>query len=68
MVCAEADGAASAPVYGMMGVSKSGSSSLGCAWVAGRSRVPKAAARITALRTLIALALRCSVSSRAYSI
>src|SRR5262249_31186635 len=41
----------------MMGLSTSGSISLGCALVAGRNRVPSPAAGKTALRTLIFITL-----------
>src|SRR5262249_47459370 len=45
---------ASSTPYWMMGLSTSGSISLGCALVAGRKRVPSPAAGKTALRTFAA--------------
>src|SRR5437870_6963572 len=42
---------ASSTPYWMIGLSTSGSISLGCAFVAGRNRVPRPAAGKTALRT-----------------
>ena len=44
---------ASSTAYWMIGLSTSGSISLGCAFVAGRNRVPQPAAGKTALRTRI---------------
>src|SRR6476620_839637 len=43
----------------MMGLSTSGSISFGCAFVAGRNRVPKPAAGKTALRTIVFTSLLC---------
>src|SRR6202163_197666 len=45
---------ASSTPYWMIGLSTSGSISLGCAFVAGRKRVPRPAAGKTALRTFAA--------------
>ena len=43
---------ASSTTYWMAGLSTSGSISFGCAFVAGRKRVPSPAAGITAFRTI----------------
>src|SRR5690348_8325773 len=53
---------ASSTPYWMMGLSTSGSISFGCAFVAGKKRVPSPAAGNTALRTLIVMGalLGCS--------
>src|SRR5467141_3029638 len=47
------DATASSTPYWMIGLSTSGSISFGCAFVAGRNRVPHPAAGKTALRTRI---------------
>src|SRR5918911_211163 len=44
---------ASSTTYWIAGLSRTGSISFGCAFVAGRNRVPRPAAGITALRTLV---------------
>src|SRR3712207_4453632 len=48
---------ASSTTYWIAGLSISGSISLGCAFVAGRNRVPSPAAGITALRIFVTRAL-----------
>src|SRR5574341_1052204 len=55
MMSASPEATASSTTYWMVGLSTSGSISLGCALVAGRKRVPSPAAGNTALRTLIGL-------------
>jgi len=52
---------ASSTPYWMIGLSTSGSISLGCALVAGRKRVPNPAAGKMALRTLMVISGRSSV-------
>ena len=44
---------ASSTTYWMAGLSTTGSISFGCAFVAGRNRVPSPAAGMTALRTVV---------------
>src|SRR5215467_13080449 len=62
MIWSHPDDIASSTPYWMMGLSTSGSISLGCALVAGRKRVPNPAAGNTALQTFIRNSLsRCSV-------
>src|SRR5438045_6674318 len=64
MMFATPEATASSTPYWMMGLSTTGSISLGCAFVAGRKRVPRPAAGNTALRiavtgsTLLFLLLR----------
>ena len=53
MICSIPAATASSTAYWMIGLSTSGSISLGCAFVAGRKRVPQPAAGKTALRTRI---------------
>ena len=53
MTCSMPAATASSTAYWMIGLSTSGSISLGCALVAGRKRVPQPAAGKTALRTRI---------------
>ena len=53
MTCSMPAATASSTAYWMIGLSTSGSISLGCALVAGRNRVPQPAAGKTALRTRI---------------
>src|SRR5438270_12506904 len=53
MIWSQPAAMASSTPYWMIGLSTSGSISLGCALVAGRKRVPNPAAGKTALRTLI---------------
>ena len=53
MICSIPAATASSTPYWMIGLSTSGSISLGCALVAGRKRVPQPAAGKTALRTRI---------------
>src|SRR5688572_13339153 len=53
MTCSIPAATASSTAYWMIGLSTSGSISLGCALVAGRKRVPQPAAGKTALRTRI---------------
>src|SRR5215203_6142029 len=53
MMLSTPDATASSTPYWMIGLSTSGSISLGCALVAGRNRVPHPAAGKTALRTRI---------------
>src|SRR6185295_10012562 len=53
MMLSTPDATASSTPYWMIGLSTSGSISLGCALVAGRKRVPQPAAGKTALRTRI---------------
>src|SRR5438034_1569188 len=55
MTCSIPALTASSTAYWMTGLSTSGSISLGCAFVAGRKRVPPPAAGKTALRTRIAM-------------
>src|SRR5438270_11864409 len=52
---------ASSTPYWMMGLSTSGSISLGCALVAGRKRVPRPAAGKTAFRTLFIFRSACDI-------
>src|SRR2546430_2352973 len=51
MISSRPEATASSTTYWMAGLSTTGSISLGCALVAGRKRVPRPAAGITALRT-----------------
>src|SRR6266568_5483639 len=53
MISSSPEATASSTTYWMMGLSTSGSISLGCALVAGRKRVPRPAAGKTALRIFI---------------
>src|SRR3954452_6548731 len=53
MTCSMPEATASSTAYWMTGLSTSGSISLGCAFVAGRNRVPQPAGGETALRTRI---------------
>src|SRR6188508_1968885 len=53
ITCSMPAATASSTAYWMIGLSTSGSISLGCALVAGRNRVPQPAAGKTALRTRI---------------
>src|ERR671923_2534842 len=53
MTCSTPAATASSTAYWMIGLSTSGSISLGCALVAGRKRVPQPAAGKTAFRTRI---------------
>ena len=53
ITCSMPAATASSTAYWMTGLSTSGSISLGCAFVAGRKRVPQPAAGKTALRTRI---------------
>ena len=53
MICSSPESTASSTTYWMVGLSTSGSISLGWAFVAGRKRVPRPAAGNTALRTLM---------------
>src|SRR6188508_3617336 len=53
MTCSIPAATASSTAYWMIGLSTSGSISFGCAFVAGRKRVPQPAAGKTALRTRI---------------
>src|SRR5687768_7011065 len=53
MICSIPAATASSTPYWMIGLSTSGSISLGCAFVAGRNRVPQPAAGNTAFRTRI---------------
>ena len=53
ITCSMPAATASSTAYWMTGLSTSGSISLGCAFVAGRNRVPQPAAGKTALRTRI---------------
>src|ERR1051326_6664719 len=67
MIWSQPAAMASSTPYWMMGLSTSGSISLGCALVAGRNRVPNPAAGKTALRTLIFIripALRLATDKR----
>src|ERR1700693_597107 len=61
---------ASSTPYWMIGLSTSGSISLGCALVAGRKRVPRAAAGKTALRTIDipAIVTEQSAAARMYNL
>src|ERR1700756_3966004 len=52
MIWSQPAARASSTPYWIMGLSTSGSISLGCALVAGRNRVPRPAAGKTALRTI----------------
>ena len=54
---------ASSTTYWIAGLSTTGSISFGCAFVAGRKRVPKPAAGITALRTVMELVASSSVET-----
>src|ERR687887_1765127 len=71
MMLSTPDASASSTPYWMIGLSTSGSISFGCAFVAGRNRVPSPAAGNTALRTVCAMAgwyLRAAASRyRIYS-
>src|SRR6476469_1021042 len=53
MTCSMPAATASSTAYWMIGLSTSGSISFGCAFVAGRKRVPQPAAGKTAFRTRI---------------
>ncbi len=53
MTCSIPAATASSTAYWMIGLSTSGSISFGCAFVAGRKRVPQPAAGKTAFRTRI---------------
>src|SRR5215207_2386008 len=53
MTCSTPAATASSTAYWMIGLSTSGSISFGCAFVAGRKRVPQPAAGKTAFRTRI---------------
>src|SRR3954467_9510636 len=55
MIWSQPAAMASSTPYWMIGLSTSGSISLGCALVAGKKRVPRPAAGNTALRTLIVI-------------
>ena len=68
MTCSMPAATASSTAYWMTGLSTSGSISLGCAFVAGRNRVPQPAAGKTALRTRIEPRMgRRSWASRVYA-
>src|SRR5437763_17198753 len=54
MISCSPEATASSTTYWMVGLSTRGSISLGCAFVAGRNRVPRPAAGKTALRTFAA--------------
>src|SRR6266536_5111865 len=56
---------ASSTPYWMVGLSTSGSISFGCAFVAGRNRVPRPAAGNTAFRTVMVAPLWAAPSGRA---
>src|SRR4029453_8735863 len=53
MISDRPEATASSTTYWIIGLSTSGSISLGCAFVAGRKRVPRPAAGKTALRTFM---------------
>src|SRR5580765_7639580 len=62
MIWSHPEARASSTPYWMMGLSTSGSISLGCALVAGRKRVPRPAAGKTAFLTLANILLPVSAS------
>src|SRR3954466_8965428 len=64
MMLSAPDATDSSTTYWMVGLSTSGSISLGCALVAGRNRVPRPAAGKTALRTFIERLLSSGAEGR----
>src|SRR5438067_11455099 len=62
MIWSQPAASASSTPYWMIGLSTSGSISLGCAFVAGRKRVPSPAAGNTPLRTFIGTLYICGRS------
>src|SRR5436190_19736065 len=69
MIWSQPEASASSTPYWMMGLSTSGSISLGCALVAGRKRVPNPAAGNTALQTFIReLAFRKQLSGNDFEV